>query len=189
VRTVRAASVIALSALGALAFTTAGARAAEAGAGAPTRLSVSAASSTVNGAAVPIHARLTDDAGRPVGGALLRLVTTTTFFGAPKSEVLDESTTDSGGRAVLSFSPTETGAATVQVSFAGDHGYAASQTSLGFDVREPALAYREAPVGIGAPWAHAYLILVPFLGIWITYGLVLAQVRRVRRAGIRALDT
>jgi uncharacterized protein (DUF58 family) len=148
-----------------------------------TSMSATTATTTVDGKPTRIQVRLVDAAGKPVGGALVRLVTTTTFFGTPKTEVLDEATTSSSGRTVLAFSPRETGSADVEVRYDGDRYYAASSFPLRFDVRRAATAYRQAPVGIRAQWAHAYLILVPFFGVWFTYGVVVAQIRRIRRAG------
>jgi hypothetical protein len=151
--------------------------------GAATSMSATTTTTTVDGTAARVQVRLTDATGKPVGGAVVRLVTTTTFFGTPKSEVLDEATTSSSGRTVLTFSPRETGPADVEVRYDGDRYHAAASFPLRFDVRRAATTYQQAPVGIRAPWAHAYLILVPFFGVWFTYGVVVLQIRKIRRAG------
>jgi hypothetical protein len=151
--------------------------------GAATSMSAATTTTSVDGAPARIQVRLTDATAKPVGGAVVRLVTTTTFFGTPKTEVLDEATTSSSGRAVLTFSPRQTGPVDIEVRYDGDRYHAASSFPLRFDVRRAVTTYRQAPVGIRTPWAHAYLILAPFLGVWFTYGVVVVQIRRIRRAG------
>jgi hypothetical protein len=160
-----------------------GASAAEGGA--PAHLTMSSATTAVSGRPVQVHVALTDARGHGIGGALIRLETTTSFLGADRTEVLDEARTSSSGKALLTFSPVDTGSAVVRATFAGDDAYAGAQASLTFSVTRAVATYHPTPVGLQAPWARSYLILVPVLGIWITYGVVLTQVRQVRRAGLR----
>ncbi|HEX9121739.1 MAG TPA: hypothetical protein VF984_00030 [Actinomycetota bacterium] len=151
-----------------------------------TELSISAPTATVAGRPVTVHVVLKDRAGKPVADALIRLVTNVTFIGADHEEVVDEAQTDASGKAVLTFAPTDTGAATVTARFTGARGLAPSEASFAFEVRAPIVAYHPTPVGIQAPWARSYFIVVPFMGVWITYLVVLARARKVRRAGARA---
>ncbi len=148
-------------------------------------LSLSAATTTVSGSPVAVNVRLTDAAGKPVGGALIRLVTTVTFMGADHEEIVDEGTTDAAGRTVLTFAPSATGTTTVTARYTGSAGSPPAEASLAFDVQAPIVAYHPAPVGLQAPWARSYLILLPVLGVWFTYLLVIAQARKIRRAGFR----
>ncbi len=179
----RRALLVALGAFAIVALTSKGAVAGTHRLG--TSVSATSVTSKVSGVPVNVRVRLTDERGHAVGGALIRLSEATTFLGASRDEVLDEATTSSSGRAVLQFSPVEAGTATVRLRFEGDATYAPAQASIAFDVLRPVETYQASPPGIRAPWAHAYLILVPFMGIWLTYAVVLAQVRRVRRAGPR----
>ncbi len=153
------------------------------GRGIPTRLTVSARTATVSGKPVVIDVVLMDARDEPVAGALIRLVTPVTFMGFDREEILDEARTDGSGAAELAFAPTETGAVIVTARYDGDPAYRAAEDSLAFEVREPVVAFHPEPVGVGAPWAHAYLIVVPFAGVWVAYLVALSQARRVRRAG------
>jgi len=154
-------------------------------AGKPTHLSVTAPTTTVSGTPVAVHVVLTDGEGKPVDGALIRLVTTVTFMGADHEEIIDEGTTNAAGKTVLTFAPSATGAATVTARYAGAVGSPPAEASLAFDVQAPIVAFHPAPVGLQAPWARSYLILLPVLGVWFTYLLVIAQARKIRRAGFR----
>jgi hypothetical protein len=149
----------------------------------PTRLTVRADATTVDGEPVMVHASLTDAAGHPVAGALLRLVVPVEFMGATRNEIVGEGTTDERGRASIPFAPAQAGAVTATVSFWGTDRYAPSDAPLAFDVVRPVIVYRPQPVGLQAPWARARLILVPFLGVWLTYAVVLGFLVRLRRAG------
>lgn len=162
----------------------AGTAMASASSAAPTHLSISAPTTTVSGGPVAVHVLLTDQEGKPVPGALIRLVSTVTFMGSDHEEIMDEAQTDAAGKAVLTFAPADSGPATVTARFAGSQGLAPSDAALSFDVQQPVVAYHPTPVGIQAPWARSYFILVPFLGIWFTYLVVLRQARKVRRAGV-----
>ena len=64
----------------------------------PAHLTVSAPADTVSGRPVPVHVVLRDEAGKPIVGALIRLVTSASFLGADRSEVLDEAHTDRRAR-------------------------------------------------------------------------------------------
>lgn len=151
----------------------------------PSHLSVSASTTTVSGSPVAVHVLLTDGAGKPVDGALIRLATTATFMGADHEEIVDEGTTNAAGKTVLSFAPSATGAVTVTARYAGAAGSGPAEASVAFDVRAPIVAYHPAPVGLQAPWARSSLILVPVAAVWVTYLLVIAQARKIRRAGFR----
>lgn len=151
----------------------------------PAHLSLSVSTTTVSGSPVAVHVSLTDAAGKPVEGALIRLVTTVTFMGADHEEILDEGTTNAAGKTVLTFAPTATGATTLTARYAGAAGSPPAEASLAFDVQAPIVAFHPVPVGLQAPWARSYLILLPVLGVWFTYLLVIAQARKIRRAGFR----
>ncbi len=170
----------------ALGLTTLAAPAA-AGEATPTALTVRADTTTVDGDPVVVHATLTDAQGSPVAGALLRLVVPVAFMGTTKNEIVGEGTTDERGRATIRFAPAQTGTLTATVSFWGTDRYAPSDASLTVDVLRPVIVYRPEPVGLQAPWARAKLILVPFLGVWLTYAAVLWLLVRLRRSGARPL--
>jgi hypothetical protein len=146
-------------------------------------LTVSAPADTVSGKPVPVHVVLRDEAGKPIAGALIRLVTSATFLSTDRNEVLDEAHTDSSGKATLSFSPVEAGTVVVTATFESDVLHSAAKASMSFDVQQPMVTYHPTPVGIQAPWARSQFIIVPFLGVWITYLVVLARIRKVWRAG------
>ena len=151
----------------------------------PAYLSMSAPTTAVSGSPVAVRVVLTDGAGEPVEGALIRLVTTVTFMGTDHEEIVDEATTNAAGKAALTFAPSDIGPATVTARYDGASGSAPVEASLAFDVQEPIAAYHPSPVGLQAPWARSYLILVPFLGVWFTYLLVIGQAKKIRRAGFR----
>jgi len=160
-----------------------------AGDGVATLLTARADAATVDGQPVAIHVQLRGADGRPVSGAVLRLMIPVAFMGATKNAIGDEATTNDAGKAVLEFSPSQTGSVEVIVEFWGSSGLAPSEATVPFEVRQPILAYRPAPVGLQAWWARSTFILVPFLGVWITYLLVIGLVVRIRRAGVGAAHT
>jgi hypothetical protein len=176
---------IAAAGIGALLVALAPTAAAMASAGSlpPAQLTVSALADTVSGRPVPVHVVLRDEAGEPIVGALIRLVTSASFLGTDRSEVLDEAHTDSSGKAALSFSPNVAGSVVVTATFEGDVLHAAAKASMSFDVRQPVVTYHPTPVGIQAPWARSRFIIVPFLAVWITYLVVVVRIRKVWRAG------
>jgi hypothetical protein len=151
---------------------------------AATQITVTSDTITVNGKQVNVPVRVTDADGRPVARALLRLTVPVEFMGAEKSEIVAEATTSDSGRAVLQFAPSASGTVEGSVVFWGAHGYAPSEASITFDVRQPVYTYTWEPVGLQAWWARSYLILVPFAVVWFTYLLVVTLVVRLRRAGI-----
>jgi hypothetical protein len=153
---------------------------------APVRLLARADATTVRGRPVPVHVTLRDAAGRPVAGTTVRLLTTTSFLGSDREEIVDEGVTDAGGRALLSFSPAEAGTVTVTARSEGDPYRASAEASITFLVQRPVVAYHPAPVGIQAPWARSSLILVPVVGIWVAYLVVFGQIRRIRRLASEA---
>lgn len=69
------------------------------------------------------------------------------------------------------------------VAFWGAHGYAPSEAAVPFDVSKPVGVYRLEPAGLQAPWARSYLIPLPFVGVWLTYLLVLRLAAHMRRIG------
>jgi hypothetical protein len=124
-----------------------------------------------------------------VAGATVRLLVTTTFLGTHRDEILNEAVTDATGRAVLSFSPSQPGTTEVTARWEGDAHHGPAEASIAFQVERPVVVYRPEPVGIQAPWARSWLILVPVLGVWATYLVVLTQIRRIRRLGSPAPES
>ena len=151
----------------------------------PDHLAISASTTTVSGKPVTVNAVLTDGSGQPVQGALIRLVTKVTFMGASHDEIVDEATTGTDGKAVLTFAPTVAGPATVTARY-GATGSTPVEASLAFNVQVPIVAYHPTPVGLQAPWARSYFILLPVLVVWFVYLLVIAQASKIRRAGHRS---
>lgn len=154
-----------------------------AGAKTRTTITVRSDSVTVNGAPVDVSVKVIDPEGRPVSGALLRLIVPVEFMGETRDEIVGEATTDDAGEAVLRFAPAQIGRIEGTVAFWGAHGYAPSSATVAFDVKRPATAYEALPVGLQARWARSYMILVPVVSVWITYVLVLWLTVRIRRAG------
>lgn len=151
-----------------------------------THLDVSSETGTVSGEPVEVQARLLDASGRPVGGALVRLLTAVTFMGREQEAVMWEARTDGSGTAVLVFSPVEAGQVDVVARFDGAPGYAPASAGLTFQVVEPVVAYSPEPVGLQVWWARSHFILVPLVGIWLAYAVALSQVRKIRREGVRS---
>ncbi|HEX9122864.1 MAG TPA: hypothetical protein VF984_05830, partial [Actinomycetota bacterium] len=79
--------------------------------------------------------------------------------------------------------------ATVTARSEGDQDHGPAEASITFLVEQPVVAYRPTPVGIQAPWARSSLILVPFVGIWVTYLVVFGQIRRIRRLAPEAPES
>ena len=151
-----------------------------------TTIVVDHATVTVNGQPVELHVRVRDAAGRPVSGALVRLFVPVEFMGATKNEIVGEGTTNDAGRAVIRFAPAQTGQVEGTLAFWGSTGYAASETTVSFDIQQAASTYVPTTVGLQAWWARSSLILVPFAAAWFVYLLLLWLVVRVRRAGAAA---
>jgi hypothetical protein len=141
---------------------------------------------TVNGQPVELHLHVRDASGRPVPAALVRLFVPVEFMGETKSEIVGEGTTNDGGGAVIRFAPAQTGQIVGTLAFWGSTGYAPSETTVSFDIKQPAYTYDPTPTGLQAWWARSYLILVPVAVIWTIYLLLLWLVLRVRRAGAAA---
>lgn len=141
---------------------------------------------TVNGQPVELRLHVRDASGRPVPGALVRLFVPVEFMGETKNEIVGEGTTNDGGGAVIRFAPAQSGQIEGTLAFWGSTGYAPSETTVSFDIKQPAYTYDPTPVGLQAWWARSYLILVPFAVIWTIYLLLLWLVLRVRRAGAAA---
>lgn len=151
--------------------------------GQTTQLSLRTDTAVVTGNPIAVQVLLRDGSGHPIGGALIRLVTTVQFMGSDHEEIVDEATTGQDGAAELRFAPVDTGPAVLVARFAGAPGQAPAEATLPVDVREAVDVYTPTPVGLQAPWARSYFILLPFLGIWAAYAVVIAQARRIRRAG------
>lgn len=167
-------------------FTAVGVEPAHAGDDVATTIVVDQGAVTVNGRPVELRLHVRDAAGRPVPGALVRLLVPVEFMGATKNEIVGEGTTNEAGRAVIRFAPAQTGQVEGTLVFWGSTGYAPSETTVLFDIQQPAYTYDPTPVGLQAWWARSYLILVPFAVIWTIYLLLLWLVLRVRRAGAAA---
>ena len=177
--------LLAVAAFG-LVFAAVGIEPAQAGDAVATTIVIDQRAVTVNGRPVELRLHLRDAAGRPVPGALVRLLVPVEFMGATKNEIVGEGTTNDAGRAVIRFAPAQTGQIEGTLAFWGSNGYAPSEVTVSFDIRQPAYTYDPAPVGLQAWWARSYLILVPFAVIWTIYLLLLWLVMRVRRAGAAA---
>jgi hypothetical protein len=143
---------------------------------------------TVSGQPVELPLVVRDAGGRPVPGALVRLLVPVEFMGTTKNEIVGEGTTDDAGRTVIRFAPAQAGRLQGTLAFWGSPGYAPSEATVSFDIKQPVYTYHPAPVGLQAWWARSYLILVPFAVIWTIYLLLLWLVLRVRRAGAAASD-
>jgi hypothetical protein len=169
-----------------LAFAAAGIAPAYAVAEVATTIVVDQRSVTVNGQPVELRLHIRDAGGRPVPGALVRLLVPVEFMGATKNEIVGEGTTNEAGRAVIRFAPAQTGQVEGTLAFWGSNGYAPSETTVSFDIQQPAFTYDFTPVGLQAWWARSYVILIPFAVIWTIYLLLIWLVVRVRRAGAAA---
>jgi hypothetical protein len=149
------------------------------------RLTVSAETPNVNGAPVVVHVALTDGAGNPIESALIRLEAGVTFMGKQRQAIMDEARTGSDGTADMSFAPTSSGVTTLTALYSSDLGEVRAQATMEFNVVRPVPGYQVAPVGISAPWAKGYMVLIPFLAVLGAYLFVLVLALRIRRAGIR----
>ena len=87
---------------------------------------------------------------------------------------------------MIRFAPAQTGQVEGTVAFWGSTGYAASETTVSFDIQQAASTYVPTTAGLQAWWARSFLILVPFAVAWFVYLLLLWLVVRVRRAGAAA---
>jgi hypothetical protein len=159
-----------------------GAGPALAGSAMPTTITITPDTTTIDGAPVDIHVLVRDATGHPVDGALLRLTVPAEFMGKPHNMISGEATTNAAGKAVITFAPAQIGNMQATVSFWGSHGYRPSEAAVTFDVQRAAVTYTQAPVGLQAWWARAYLILIPFAVIWGIYVLVLLLATRIQRA-------
>jgi hypothetical protein len=149
------------------------------------RVSISSDTTSVNGSPVIVHVALSDGAGKPIESALIRLEADVTFMGKARRAIMDEARTDADGKADLSFAPTSSGPTTVTALYSPDGGQVEAQATLQFNVIRPVPGYHAAPVGISAPWAKSYMVLIPFLVVLAAYIFVLTLAVRIRRAGIR----
>ena len=116
-----------------------------------TTIVVDHATVTVNGQPVELHVRVRDAAGRPVSGALVRLFVPVEFMGATKNEIVGEGTTNDAGRAVIRFAPAQTGQVEGTLAFWGSTGYAASETTVSFDIQQRGIHLRPhhgGPAGV-----------------------------------------
>lgn len=159
-------------------------------AGAKTRTTITVRSGpiSVTGSPVEVPVKVSDAEGRPVPGALLRLVVPVQFMGKPRNEIVGEATSDDAGEATIRFAPAQTGDIQAAVMFWGDHRYAASEATITFQVERAAITYRAKPTGLQAGWARSYLILVPFVSVWATYLAVWWLGLSVKRAGFSTRD-
>jgi hypothetical protein len=149
------------------------------------RVSMSADATNVTGSPVIIHIELLDGAGNPIESALIRLMAPVSFMGKDRQAIMDEARTDSSGMADLKFAPTSSGATTVTALYSSDLGEVRAQSTMEFNVIKPVPGYQAAPVGISAPWAKGYMVLIPFLAVLGAYLFVLVLAFRIRKAGIR----
>lgn len=131
-----------------------------------------------------IDVTLKDAGGRPIAGAVVRLVEETRFFGKNRSALLARARTGRQGTARLTYAPTHEGTVVAAVVFEGGPGYAPSRTPITFDVNGPIRSYVPAPVGISSWWTHGWMILVAVGSIWIVYARIFMNVRALRRAGL-----
>ncbi len=177
--------LLAVAAFG-LMFASAGISRAWAGGATPTTVVASQGTVTVKGQAVFIHVQVRDAKGRPVTGALVRLLVPVSFMGSTKDEIVGEGTTNETGHAAIRFAPAQTGAVQGTIAFWGSQGYAPSEATIALDVQSPVFTYAPEPIGIQAWWARSYFILVPFIVIWSIYLMLLWLVVRVKRAGAAA---
>jgi hypothetical protein len=148
-----------------------------------TRLSLTARTTIVSGRPIVMKTLLLDLEGRPVGGAVIRLVATTKFLGTERDVIMDEAVTDASGIGKLNFSPTRSGTAIVTARFSGLATYGASEASLTVDVQRPVVAHHRTHNGDQSSWANLILILVA--GIYCIYAMALWQARKIFRSGLR----
>lgn len=134
-----------------------------------------------------IDVTLKDAGGRPIAGAVVRLVEETRFFGKNRSALLARARTGRQGTARLTYAPAHEGTVVAAVVFEGGPGYAPSRVPITFDVNGPIRSYVPPPVGISSWWTHGWTILVAVGSIWIVYARIFLNVRALRRAGLAAV--
>ena len=134
---------------------------------------------------VELRAVLKDANGRPLPGALVQLFVTTKFFGVSREALIDEKRTDAKGVARLTFAPAERGKYKGVVRFSGASIFGPSEQPISFDVRAPAVVWKQAPLGVGGVWARSWVILIPVTAVWMVFAIAAWQLRAVRAAGRR----
>lgn len=134
---------------------------------------------------VLLDAVLRDARGSPLPGATVRLTATVRFFGRDREAILDRGRTDWKGRVTLRFVPRDAGVTKAVVRFDESAGYRSAESPVSFDVGGPIEGYRQAPVGISAPYAHAGLVLIPLAAVWLTYVHVGRLAHRITRPGLQ----
>ena len=154
----------------------------------PTTMTVTPTTVPVDGQPVTLHVLLVDAHGKGVAEALVRLTVPVDFMGETKNAISAEAVTSLSGRAVLRFAPAASGSVEGTVSYWGDAGYAATEATVRFDIATPAVVYHQEPQGLQAFWARSWVILIPFVAVWLIYLLVATLIVRIRRAGTPTPD-
>lgn len=142
-----------------------------------TGIKVAAVPPSTQGEGAEVRALLTTAGGSPLEGMLVEFAVRTTFMMSDWMEV-GRARTDAGGEAVLRFEPNRGGNQTVRASYAGSSRYVGSEGMMSLAVPEMALAYHQANRPL-IPGLGFWLLWLVIGGIWLTYALVVLQLRQL----------
>lgn len=131
----------------------------------------------VPGGQAEVRARATTGAGVPLEGVVVEFALRTTFLISGWME-LGQARTGADGEAVFRFTPTAGGDQTVRARYAGSGRYLGAERSSAITVPPVPLPHRAEGGGL-IPGLGFWLLGVVVGGVWLTYLLILYQLRLV----------
>lgn len=148
----------------------------------PTAILAVTPSELVAGIPTTLVATLRDTAtGNPVGNATLSFSERTTFGWL----LLGNDTTNAEGEAGVAYEPVYNGTYTIDIAYAGDAGFAPTNTTLALTV----LAAGSPPSpGFPAELIIVLVVIAVVGGVWATYAFVAWEILGIRDIGSRPED-
>ncbi|MCC7104975.1 MAG: hypothetical protein IT307_07510 [Chloroflexi bacterium] len=154
--------------------------------GSPVTLKLNTPTRTSAAGQLALSATLTTSAGKPLNDRAVDFYQKAELFG-PRDAFIGTAETDGTGVAVLLYEPALRGRQTILARFAGATGYAAAETTVVIDVRDPAEAYEPEPLPLAGLRDRLPLIFggIVFLVWAILFGVLISTARGIKLAGQR----
>lgn len=139
------------------------------------------------GERVTARVAVRDEAGKPVAGAGVVLLSPASFGPARGEMRLGQVKTNAQGQAIFTYQARREGQQTLVARFLGDSRYAPGEASAAFTVRGSAQLYEER-AGVKLPGVGVWILIVLLMAFWSVFLVVMALITLIAREGQEALE-
>ena len=147
-----------------------------------TSMAVSVAPRVELGSPTRIEATLRDQAGKPVGGAVVRLYTSATFLFTESGAIeIGKEITGPDGVAIFEYVPSRNVTTEVRAEYQGDDSYGPSHSTASFEVYGDRQLI-QTHAGIQVSFINKWLLGGILIIIWSLYLFVVSRILRIAQA-------